>query len=275
MARVILFGGGDGGGLIFGPNGVRPIPPFDPGLLKQIKAVAYLTQALQIGRTSTGRELGALTTKLANTVIGELEGVVGPLDKEGALVFQDEDGGFTCGSTGKPPIPFPWPPSRHFGVDDLLSGGIIERELFDVLSQGKVDVKALLADPQGAATKAGVKLSSRSIEQLSQLSPAQTAKIQDADAREVAGFFHKVVEDGRFLDTWALRPHEVSSSLGVKLTDGAIDRIVAGSAAFRPSGGGEAMNPVALAVAVGIVIMLVTRDANAIPISDRSGLQKF
>ena len=30
--RVILFGGGDGGGLIIGPHGVRPIPPFDPGL---------------------------------------------------------------------------------------------------------------------------------------------------------------------------------------------------------------------------------------------------
>jgi hypothetical protein len=28
-ARVVLFGGGEGGGLIFGLHGVRPIPPFD------------------------------------------------------------------------------------------------------------------------------------------------------------------------------------------------------------------------------------------------------
>lgn len=275
MARVILFGGGDGGGLIIGPNGIRPIPPFDPGLLKQIKAVSYLTQALQTGSSSAGRDVAALTTKLANVVIGEIEGVVGTLDKDGALVYQDDDGGFTCGSTGKPPIPFPWPPHRSFGIDDLVSGGIVEKELFDVLSGGKIDVKALLTDPKSAASKAGVKLSSRSIDQLAQISPSQVKKIQDPQAREVAGFFHKVVEDGRFLETWALRPHEVSNALGIKLSDAAIDRIVAGSSVFRPSGGGEVMNPVAVAVAVGVVIMLVTRDANAIPILDRSGLQKF
>lgn len=63
MARVILFGGGDGGGLIIGPNGVRPIPPFDPVLLKQIKAISQLTQAIQLADGTASRELASLTRR--------------------------------------------------------------------------------------------------------------------------------------------------------------------------------------------------------------------
>ncbi len=278
MARVILFGGGDGGGLIIGPNGVRPIPPFDPGVRKQLQAVASLTQALTGGAVGNRRELSALTTKLANHAIGDVEAVVGALDKEGSLVYQDDGGGFTCGSTGKPPIPFPWPPREFPGIDDLVLGGVLESELIGLLSHTKLDIKALLADPKGASEKAGVKLSVRSLEQLSRISPAQVDKIPDAEGREIACYFHKVVEDGRFLESWSARPYEVASTLGVKLSDGALDRIVAGGGAvLRPGGGGETANAaIGVAVAVGVVIMLVTRDPErVVDISDHSGVQKF
>lgn len=278
MARVILFGGGDAGGLIIGPNGVRPIPPFDPGIRKQLKAVASLTQALAGGGVRERRELSALTTKLANHVVGDVEAVIGTLDRDASLVYQDDGGGFTCGSTGKPPIPFPWPPRDFPGIDDLVLGGVLESELVGLLRHPKLDIKTLLADPRAAAERAGVKLSARSLEQLSRISPSEIDKIPDAEGREVAQYFHKVVEDGRFLESWSLRPHEVATSLGVKLSDGAVDRIIAGgNAVLRPGGGGENANAaIGIAVMVGVVIMLVTRDPEkVIDIRDRSGLQKF
>jgi hypothetical protein len=64
----------------------------------------------------------------------------------------------------------------------------------------------------------------------------------------------------------------------VTLSDGALDRIVAGgSTVFRPGGGGaEVANAaIGVAVAVGVVIMLVTKDPFQIPIRDLSGIRKF
>lgn len=203
--------------------------------------------------------------------------MVGALDREASVIYQDEHGGFSCGSTGKAPIPFPWPARALPGIDDLISGGILERELVDLLSKGQVDIKTLLADPKAAAEKAGVKLSARSLDQLSQITPSQIKKIPDGEGREIAQFFHKVIDDGRFLETWSVRPHEVADNLGVKLSDRALDRIIAGSnSVIRPGGGGQ---PASIAVGVGVgvavVIMLVTKDPFQIPIRDFSGLQKF
>jgi hypothetical protein len=42
MATVILFGGGDAGGIIISDKGVRGIPPFDPGVLLQLRGVSAL-----------------------------------------------------------------------------------------------------------------------------------------------------------------------------------------------------------------------------------------
>lgn len=276
--RVILFGGGDAGGLIFGPHGVRPIPPFDPALRKQLRAVNALTHALELRGKHAPTELSTLTNKLANVVVGEIEAVVGPLDARAGLTFQDDDGGFSCGSTGKPPIPFPWPARHAPAIEDLVSSGVLERELVEVLRAGKVGIKELLDDPETASKAAGIELSERSLAQLRQLSPSQIHNIPDAEGREIASFFHKVVDDGRFIETWSVRPHEVAASLGVRLSDGALDRIVAGgSTVFRPGGHvGEVANAaIGVAVAVGVVIMLVTKDAGRIPIRDMSGLQKF
>jgi hypothetical protein len=276
--QVILFGGGDGGGLIIGPHGVRPIPPFDPALRKQLKAINTLTQAVQLRGQHAPAELASLTNKLANVAIGELEAVVGPLDPGAGLTYQDDDGGFTCGSTGKPPIPFPWPPAHGPSIEDLLSSGVLERELVTVLRSGKVGIKELLHDPKAASAAAGVELSERSRQQLHQLDPSQIANLADPEAREIATFFHKVLDDGRYLETWSMRPHEVSATLGVKLSDAAIDRIVAGgSTVFRPGGGGSevANAAIGVAVAVGVVIMLVTKDPFQIPIRDQSGIRKF
>jgi hypothetical protein len=155
----------------------------------------------------------------------------------------------------------------------------MERELIDFLTDVNtkgIKITEVLEDPTAAAEKLGRSLSERTVRDLRQLAPSRLKDIRDPVEREVLEFFHKVATDGRYLTTWATRPAEVSKALKVRLSDQAFERIVAGasSAVFDPS---EVMNPIAVAVAVGVVIMLVTRDAELLnlPIRDRSGLAKF
>jgi hypothetical protein len=120
MARVILFGGGDGGGLIIGPNGIKPIPPWEPFILAQFKALNHLANAPAKGVDRGIRaELAEQSTRLVSFALNQIEArVEGGLDKEGGLIFLDVEDGFWCGN-GKPPVPIPWPPRRRLaaGVD--------------------------------------------------------------------------------------------------------------------------------------------------------------
>lgn len=118
MAKVILFGGGDGGGLIIGPNGIKPIPPWEPFVLAQIKAINRLSNAPVKGVDKVVRaELGELAGRLASFVVKQVEPrIEGGLDREGGLIFLDAEDGFWCGN-GKPPVPIPWPPRRRPGVE--------------------------------------------------------------------------------------------------------------------------------------------------------------
>jgi hypothetical protein len=108
MAQVILFGGGDGGGIRITENGVEPIPPFDPALQFQLRGINALTQAAELMRGQEGgRDLSDVAGKLGQQAVGRMEAIVGSLDADVSVIFQDGDDGFVCGSTGKPPIPFP------------------------------------------------------------------------------------------------------------------------------------------------------------------------
>lgn len=103
---TILFGGGDGGGIIIGPNGIRRIPPFDPPIQRQLKALNGMIRVSGIDR-ALDRELDQVTLKLTQNVLSSLEKTTGPVSNQNPVVFVDADDGFVCGSTGKPPIPFP------------------------------------------------------------------------------------------------------------------------------------------------------------------------
>ena len=76
-----------------------------------LRSVNELCRAVAGTPEKSAREkLSRSLVTIANLAVGRVEGVVGALDGDAALVFQDDDdGGFTCGSTGKPPVPFPWP----------------------------------------------------------------------------------------------------------------------------------------------------------------------
>lgn len=279
MAQIILFGGGDGGGLIIGPNGVRPIPPFDPSLRLQLRGLSALLNGITRMPEKQNREMGKLLNKVSNLLMEHVEAVVGRLEGENALIYQDDDGGFTCGSTGKPPIPIPWPPLQSPSITDLITNGVLEYDLVDFVNKAvakEIKLAEILENPAAVAEKVGMSLSERTIQDLQQLAPSRLEFIADPVEQEVIQFFHKVAEDSRFLSTWATRPAEAANALKVQLSDRAFERIVAGgsSAIFGP---GMVMHPIAVAVAVGIVIMLVDKNAELarIPIRDRSGIAKF
>lgn len=275
MARVILFGGGDGGGLIITEGGVRPIPPFDPGIRLQLRGISALLNGIQQIPDEPAREMSTWLNRVSNLIVEQVEAAVGPLDEDNSLIYQDEDGGFTCGSTGRPPIPFPWPAPEIPTLGNLIATGIMERELIDFVeaaNKQELKINDILEAPAAAATQVGIQLSERTIQDLQRLAPSQLQNITNPVDYEIVQFFHKVAEDGRFLSTWATRPYEAATALQVELSTSALENILAGgsSIAFDP---GIRQNPVGVAVAVGIVIMLVTRERFGI--RDFSNAPKF
>ncbi|MBC8166481.1 MAG: hypothetical protein H7Y20_11495 [Bryobacteraceae bacterium] len=281
MAQVILFGGGDGGGIIIGPNGVRPIPPFDPAILLQLRGISAIAQAAyRMGADAPG-DLQPLVNKLTNIAIEQVEAQIGPLDSDHSIVYQDADGGFTCGSTGKPPIPFPWPPVNLPSVRELIAGGVIDAELVDFVEQAVAKGSSpgeLLENPAKIAATLGAKLSERTAKQLQLLAPSRIEKIRNPVDREVVGFFHKVVEDGRFVGSWTTRPFEVARNLDYRLSDSAMDLITSGlQAAYVSPLDKNSLSPVAVGVIVAVVIMLVPTEAGHTKLSvvDLSGVAKF
>ncbi len=277
MAQIILFGGGDGGGIIITAEGVRPIPPFDPGLRLQLRGLSGLINGFRRVSAKPGNEMLTLINRISNLIIEQVEAVVGPLNGNNALIYQDDDGGFSCGSTGKPPIPFPWPAREFPSFNDLVTTGVLKHELLDfvaAVSQHGVNLLEALENPVAFSKKLDIKLSERSADDLRSLAPSQIKNITDPIDREVVEFFQKVAQDGRFIATWATKPAEAANALQVKLSDAAHDKIIAGSAStiYDP---GIAMNPIAVAVAVGIVIMLVDKNSFRQEIQDFSGTTKF
>jgi hypothetical protein len=292
MAQLILFEGGDGGGIFIGERGVRPIPPLNPDILLQLRGLSTLLNGRHGTPPESVHEMGALSNRLSNLIFAEVEGIVGPLEGENSLVYQSGQGGFYCGSTGKPPIAFPWPPRIAPSIQNLIAAGLLARELIDFVATAvgkKMDILQVLEDPTGAAKELGIGLSERSVNDLHRMAPSQLEKIEDPVAREVVEFFHAVAKDGRFLSTWAIRPYAVAEQLKVSLSEPAMDRML-----FLGAGGKldlpeivvdivAVLNNVALvvtAIAVvasvaAVVVLTVEVFDRAAGVKDSSGLEKF
>lgn len=279
MPKLILFGGGDAGGLLIGPHGVTPVPPFDPALRLQLRSIGTLVRAQeQIPDTNVRRQLSAAVTTLTNLAVSQVENVIGDIDDADGIVFQSDDGGFTCGSTGRPPIPIPWPPVNAPSLQRLITGGAISREAAEFLrtaAGNQANLIQLFRDPQTEAARVGLPLSPDIGVQLQTLNIGHPERIEDPIDREIVEFFHIAVADGRFVDQWAAHPSDVAERLGVKLSQAANDRIVAVSHSHlgirQP---GEVMSPAAVAVVVVIVVVLWSNERK-LPVTDLSGLDKF
>jgi hypothetical protein len=286
MKTLIIFNGGSEGGLLLTPNGVFTAPPFEPDLLNALKATAKLVMAMN---ASSEKDIQSKFSRMAigaaNLSVEMVENLLGPLDPERAIVFQDSDGGFTCGSTGKPPLAIPWPPSPFKDANDLIKAGVIDADVLELIKESKAkarDLTKVFEQPAAAAKELGLPLSAKSAEDLSQLAPSKVSKIKDPVDREMLELFHAVLKDGRFTQNWFHRPYEVARLLKVKISDIAQERIlnVAGQANLgmahaKPSGAicaGVVWAGVCIAVGTLFVGQMNPIDAL---VKDRSGGVKF
>jgi len=278
MTKVILFGGGDAGGIIISDTGVRPIPPFDPAILLQLRGIGAIMQSLErIPSENMMRKVGPYVHQLSNLAIEQVEQIVGPLQGEHSLIYQDENGGFSCGATGKPPVAFGWPPSSMPQMQDLIANGVVDFnliEFFRAAENNGIDILEAVENSEMVSQKLGITLSKQTHQDLKFLAPSQVNNIKDPVDQEIIQYLHKVLRDGRFLQTWATQPFEVSKQLGIKLSDLARDRLIAGgkSPAFLRSGRPETMF---VPIAIAIIIILAPSDAELKAVRDRSNLRKF
>lgn len=274
MKRIVVPEGGRKGTLIVTENGVRSTEPFSPDILHLLKATASLVMA---SSTSSGakdiRSIARHSTTIANLAIQQIEQAIGPLDDESSLLYYDEDGGFSCGSTGKVPIPFPWPPSPIPSLQDLLAAGVVEKELVEYMEKGssaKVQLRRMFEQPEKVARELGVKLSAKAISDLKQLDPASPITIKEPVDREIMQFFHKVLEDGRHISTWFAKPYETAHELKVELSDKALERLLArGSMAWHgPGGGGPVadfgVSVITVSVADAVIVYIVATKSRPI-----------
>jgi hypothetical protein len=283
MQTVILIGGGDAGGIILTEHGVRTIPPFDPAILRSLKSAAHMVQALTEARTDGIRgKLAKQATTLCNLAVEQIEQVLGPLNADRSVIFQDDSGGFTCGSTGKPPIALPWPPKEMPSVQDLITAGTIQADLVELVQKAqasKVAITDVFEKPMDVAKKLGVSLSEKSAKDLNVLAPSKLADIKDETDKEIVRFLHAAIKDGRYLQTWFGRPYEVSQSLKFGLSDNALERLVTRGAAGPYGGGPSGIVPIVIIVEIIVEVIFVAIEAFSIQsadliVKDRSDLQK-
>ena len=284
MAQLILFGGGDGGGLLIGSHGVRPVPPFNSDIRLQLHGVSALLNGKGATSQESVNEMGTLSHRLSNLIFAEVEHIVGPLEGEHSLIYQSERGGFYCGSMGKAPVAFTWPPDHAASIQDLITNGIVERELVDFVEAAlkqKMDILELLENPAHAAGKLGIRLSERSSNDLHRLAPSELSKIEDPVTREVVEFFYAVAKDGRFLSTWTKRPYAVAAELKVTLSEPAIDQVLYFNSGAMPEPAINLVTSVVntvvstvVTVVVSVVIKLVTPKPK-VQVTDSSGVPKF
>lgn len=281
MAKVILFDGGDGGGIVIGSGstGASPIPPWDTTLLRQLRALNELTHARAAMPEKLGKKLlDVVIGRLTASVLTQAEQIVGSIDEEDGLVFQDADGGFTCGSTGKPPVPFPWPVDPTRVLRELLDREVVTPEVLSFLelaARKRLDVFTVVKKPEAAAEKIGVDLTPEVAEGLASMG-LDKAKVTDQIDREILDFYSRVVADGRHIKDWAVSPGQVAKQLELKISRKAIDRItdIRGRGVFAPADPGSVMSPYAVAVVIAVVIVVSRREFE-LPVRDLSGIQKL
>ncbi len=280
VQTVILIAGGDAGGLILTEHGVRSIPPFDPAILKSLKSASCIVQAISKARTeSIRRKMTKQAIAICNLAVEQIEQVLGPLDSDRSVIFQDNDGGFACGSIGKPPIALQWPPNRVPTIQDLVKAGSIQSDLIELAQKAganKVDITDLFEKPMEIAQELGVSLSLKSAKDLNILAPSKLNDIKDETDREIVKFLHAVIKDGRFLQIWLDRPYEVSQSLKFKLSDSALERLVTRGASGA-DWGTVAIIPIFIEIIVEVAIFVIEWIISEPThlINDRSGLKKI
>jgi hypothetical protein len=132
---VVQVIGSDGGGIVITPHGIRRIPPWEPPMLWQLRALAALANAGSHLPAKVQGELAPLTDKLSELVVGQVEKATGETAKELEVIFEDEEGGIRCGNNLPHPLPIP-PRPLGLTVSRLLAGRALEMERLQLGSSG-------------------------------------------------------------------------------------------------------------------------------------------
>src|ERR1017187_355903 len=126
VKTVILSDGGIAGGLMVTASGVRSILPFNPVVRLSLKSAAAMVNAVASAPSGNPRrKMARLATSLCNLAVEQVEEVVGPLGADRSLIYQDDDGGFSCGSTRQAPGPPILPPRAVPSVAGGVGGRVL------------------------------------------------------------------------------------------------------------------------------------------------------
>jgi hypothetical protein len=286
------------GPILLSEGGHRRLPVLGESVCRLFETVENLTGALHFlpDDTEADRqkrsELDTLTTKTANYLVGQIESIVGELDHANAIVYEGVNNGFVCGSTGKPPVYIAQDAPKLPTIETIVSSGMIDADiltLVDAASRNRVKWADLFEDPKGQAEALGISISEKTAADLKMFAPSNLDQIDDAATREYIGFFHAVLEDGRYLLSWQTRPSEVADHLGIKLSDEVLEKIlmISSYGSVRNTAGNAANAAIAAiyavptsaapvivtaAIAIGIAVTIGTEKAQA---TDRSGQEKL
>lgn len=226
-AKLFIYG--ERGAVLITEAGSRRLPPFGVSIQKQLKSLNELVHAAHYEIGSEKQNIQQQVNRLSNLVVGALEDIVGPLDPEAGVVYDDVEGGFTCGSTGKPPIPLPPEPLPYAGVGELLERGVVDTDMVEFLSkvQAKgIDQLEAFENPSKVAEELGVKISLRTEHDLNALASSKINEIDHEEIKELLEFLHHVIKDGRFIDDWMARPAHVADELGFALGARTLEEIM-------------------------------------------------
>ncbi len=285
--RKLIFSA-DGPFLLIDKARTRRIPALDLATRNLADSLNRLTAVITVTKDAEADALKKSAAALAGQLTERIEGAVGPLDRDGGVVYTDAEGGFTCGSEGRPPIPLPPEPEVLPTPDELKSAGVLDSTSVRLLSRAiehEMNVIELFEDPREIAEKLDVELDEEGISTLRSLAPSRIDRISDPVQREVVQYLHRVLEDGRYTDSFLAKPASVSAALDIKLSDAAFDRILKG--ASTGLGGGQFAEPVSIAVGITVIVvvdsivvgLVVTATKASFEglrtVTDRSGLQKF
>ncbi len=284
MKKIVVINGGRAGAILFSDSGTRSIPAFGEPLQRSLSAASSMVNAVALEQDESVKgKMAQLATGLCNLAVSQVEEIVGPLADKESLVFQDVEGGFTCGSTGRPPIPLPWPPPPRPCWEKLIQDDDVASGFKDAVlgaTKKEIPLRELFENPASVAKEVGVPLTRKAADELFRLAPSQLQQIEDPVDQEVVRLFHRVLEDGRFIEHWNQKPYEVAKELRLDISDAALERLVSGGVDPVYFGNGSvAVGPVGI-VAIAItgiiaVTVAVTARSPEIMIRDRSGLIKF
>lgn len=116
MAYVILFGGNDAGGVILTEHGIKPIPPWNPFFVEQLRALSALVSAkASAGPRRPAKSIDSVIDTLSRAVNDAATAEFGSLGN-GGILFADGEDGVYCGPTGPVHVPI-----RHAGAVGALA----------------------------------------------------------------------------------------------------------------------------------------------------------